>query len=301
MSSFTKKLVWPALGLLLVGALVAQARGMSIVDRGARTPDASAAANTSEREPLHIRGEGRVATYPGAQVTLGSELSARLLKLDAQEGTAVKKGDVIAELDTSELRPQLAAAQARVRELQADVQLLQTDLGRAQTLTTMGATSVQSRDQAQHARDSAQARLEGANAEVERLRAVIAKARVRAPFDGVVVTRSAEPGEIVSAGRALLTIAELSRVRIEAEIDEFDAARVALGAAARIRAEGYDAQHWNARVQEIPDAVSGRKLKPQDPGRPEDTRVLLVKLALDDHTPLHLGQRVEVEIDLDKR
>ena len=108
MSSFTKKLVWPALGLLLVGALVAQARGMSIMGHGTRTPDASTAESTNQREPLHIRGEGRVATYPGAQVTLGSELSARLLKLDAQEGRAVKKGDVLAELDTSELRPQLA-------------------------------------------------------------------------------------------------------------------------------------------------------------------------------------------------
>jgi HlyD family secretion protein len=299
MTAFAKRLVWPVLGIVMIVALVAQARGMGIAGRGAAERTAHAPGANGEQEPLHIRGEGRVATYPGAQVTLSTELSGKLLKLDVQEGSVVKKGNVIAEIDTSELRPQLAAAQARVRELQADVRLLETDLGRAQTLTNMGATSLQSRDQAEHARDSAQARLEAAQAEVERLRAVIAKAHVRAPFGGVVVMRSAEPGEIVAAGRALATIADLARVRIEAEVDEFDAARVALGAPARIRAEGYDGQHWDARVQEIPDAVSGRKLKPQDPGRPEDTRVLLVKLALDGKTPLHLGQRVEVELDLE--
>ena len=48
---------------------------------------------------------------------------------------------------------------------------------------------------------------------------------------------------------------------------------------------------------EGPDAVVGRRLKPQDPGKPEDTRVLLVKVALLEPTPLKLGQRVEIRID----
>jgi hypothetical protein len=62
------------------------------------------------------------------------------------------------------------------------------------------------------------------------------------------------------------------------------------------RAEGYDGASWRGRVEEIPDAVVGRRLKPQDPGKPEDTRVLLVKIALLEPTPLKLGQRVEIRI-----
>ena len=85
-------------------------------------------------------------------------------------------------------------------------------------------------------------------------------------------------------------------MRIEAEVDEFDAGRVALGAPVIVRAEGYNNQQWKGRVEEIPDTVVGRRLKPEDPGRPTDTRVLLVKIALDGPTPLKLGQRVEVEI-----
>ncbi|MES1210824.1 MAG: hypothetical protein ABUL63_00690, partial [Acidobacteriota bacterium] len=84
--------------------------------------------------------------------------------------------------------------------------------------------------------------------------------------------------------------------RIEAEVDEFDAGRVTLGSIVKVTAEGFAGQSWKGTVEEIPDAVVGRRLKPQDPGRPSDTRVLLVKVALGEATPLKLGQRVEVEI-----
>jgi hypothetical protein len=50
-------------------------------------------------------------------------------------------------------------------------------------------------------------------------------------------------------------------------------------------------------VEEIPDAVTGRKVKPQDPARPTDTRVLLVKVALAGHEGLKLGRRVEIDIE----
>jgi HlyD family secretion protein len=60
---------------------------------------------------------------------------------------------------------------------------------------------------------------------------------------------------------------------------------------------GYDGKSWRGRVEEIPDAVVGRKLEPQDPCKPEDTRVLLAKIALLEPTPLKLGQRVEIRID----
>ena len=298
MNRFSKRLLFPALGLAFVITVVAQARGLRVVTDDTCKAAAKAETRASAAQPSRIRSEGRVASNPGSQVAVGSELGGRLTKVHAEEGAHVERGEVIAEIDTSELRPQLHAAVARVHELQADVQLRSSELTRTQTLTTLGATSAQSQDQATHAHDSAAARLDGARAEVERLRVLLKMAHVRAPISGVVISRSAEPGEIVSAGRVLLAIADLERVRIEAEIDEFDSARVTLGSAAKVRAEGYGEKGWDAHVVEIPESVSGRRLKPQDPGRPEDTRVLLVKLALDGKTPLRLGQRVDVEIDL---
>ena len=85
-------------------------------------------------------------------------------------------------------------------------------------------------------------------------------------------------------------------IRVEAEVDEYDAPRVAVGAEATLTAEGYGAASWRGTVEEVPDRVGGRSIAPEDPGRPTDTRVLLVKVRFDVPHPLKLGQRVEVEI-----
>ena len=99
--------------------------------------------------------------------------------------------------------------------------------------------------------------------------------------------------------RNLVPVADLLGwgTNVEAELDEFDAGRVSLHDRVRVTAEGYDGQFWKGEVEEIPDAVVGRRLKPQDPGKPEDTRVLLVKIAFQEPTPLKLGQRVEIRIE----
>jgi multidrug resistance efflux pump len=112
----------------------------------------------------------------------------------------------------------------------------------------------------------------------------------------VVTARLVQPGEIVAPGTSLVTVADLRRTRVEAEVDEYDAGRIALGAAATVSAEGYGPHRWRGVVEEIPDAVVGRRLKPEDPGRPTDTRVLLVKIALSEPSPFKLGERVDVEI-----
>ena len=65
---------------------------------------------------------------------------------------------------------------------------------------------------------------------------------------------------------------------------------------ATITAEGYPGRRWRGEVEEIADAVVARQTRPEDPGRPADTRVLLVRVAFREPNPLKLGQRVEVEI-----
>jgi HlyD family secretion protein len=144
--------------------------------------------------------------------------------------------------------------------------------------------------------EAARARRGSAAAEVVRLDATLEKTRVVAPIDGVVIARSVHPGEHIAIGDALVTIADLSKTRIEAEVDEFDSARVALGNDVKVMAEGFEGKSWRGTVEEIPDAVVSRRIKPQDPSKPIDTRVLLVKVALAEATPLKLGQRVEVEV-----
>jgi len=151
-------------------------------------------------------------------------------------------------------------------------------------------------ERAQRDLEAAQARLATAQSEVKEWQAKIDKTRIVAPINGTVITRQVAPGETVKDGAVLMTVADLNRVRVEAEVDEFDAARIQRGSKAVISAEGYTGKNWASHIEEIPNSVVPRNLRPEDPGKPVDTRVLLVKLAFEGPTPLKLGQRVQVEI-----
>src|SRR5262249_34838039 len=103
--------------------------------------------------------------------------------------------------------------------------------------------------------------------------------------------------ETVAAAFPLVTITDLARIRIEAEVDEYDIASCRVGSAVKITAEGYPDRSWRGAVEEVADVLVGRRIRPEDPGKPTDTRVLPVRIAFREATPLRLGQRVEVEID----
>jgi len=288
--TIVRKSLLPLIGVLLTLVLVGQIRN----GRGADAVEAAPAAAPVQED--RVVAEGRLVAYPGAEVVVATELPGVVVRLLVDEKDKVRRGQVIAELRADDLRAELSEARARVDEAEADIRFAEVDLGRAERLLAEQVGTQEVADRARRNRDAASARRETALAAVSRLQAVLAKMRIVAPIDGVVILRSVQPGEHLEAGEPLVTIADLDRTRVEAEVDEFDAGRVALGAPVQVTAEGYTGQSWPAKIEEIPDAVVPRRLKPQDPGRPSDTRVLLVKIALDGRTPLKLGQRVEVEI-----
>ncbi|HEY1435828.1 MAG TPA: efflux RND transporter periplasmic adaptor subunit [Thermoanaerobaculia bacterium] len=284
--------LWPLLGLALLAIVALQARGaVRPAPASARTaPDAAPAASN------HVAAEGRVVAYPGAEVVVGTDLPGTVVILRVQEKQRVRQGQLLAELRSDDHRAALAEARARVTEADAEIRLAESELERARALWEKSVGSRQALDKAERDVETARARRATAAATAARLDAVLAKTRILSPIDGVVIARHAQPGETLEAGAKIVTVADLSKTRIEAELDEFDAGRVRLEEAVRVSAEGYGVT-WRGRVEEIPDAVVGRRLKPQDPGKPEDTRVLLVKIALLEPTPLKLGQRVEIRID----
>lgn len=288
-SKLLKRGLLPLVGVGCVLALVVLIRQQS---GSAATPSPVAPVPQESR----VHAEGNLVAYPDAQVTLSAEVAGRITELRAYEKSVVRKGQVLALLDASEQRAALAEARARVAQAQAQLRQEDAELRRHKQLRAAGVVSVQALEQVQRNRDTALARQKEVQAQVSRLEQVVAKSRIVAPIDGVVIERTVQPGEVVDEGAPLLVIANLSRVRIEVEVDEFDIGRVALGAPVTITAEGFDGQSWEGTIEEIPDAVVDRRLKPRDPGRPVDTRVLRVKVAFAEPTPLKLGQRVEVEI-----
>jgi HlyD family secretion protein len=276
--------------------------GLALVVRQVTTTEANAvkakdAPTLSVRqEPEYVTAEGRVVPYPGAEVTVASELAGTLEKFACTEKHSVRRGETIAVLKADDMRASVAEARARVAEAEADIRLARTEVQRSNDLWARHFIGRQAVDRAEQSLDAALARRENANASVHRLEAMLAKTVITAPIGGTIIARHANQGETVNAGNALCTIADLSKLRLEAEVDEFDSGRVRLGAEVSVKAEGYDGRAWRGRVEEIPDAVTQRRMRPQDPAHPTDTRVLPVKIALLEAVPLKLRQRVEVKI-----
>lgn len=284
----TRTTLWTlALGLALLAATVLQARSAARAEVGAPvTPVRS----------LGVAAEGRVVAYPGSEVRLSAERGGRLLAVRVQESQLVRKGDVVAEIESDELRAQLAEARARVAEAEAEIRLAEANLTRRERLVEQQIAAAHDLDQARRDVETARARRETARAQVERDEAQLRKSLVLAPISGTVIARHVDAGETVEAGSAVATIADLGRLRIEGEADEADAGALVVGAPAAITADGYPGKTWRGRVEEVPDAVTLRRLKPQDPARPIDTRVLAVKVAFAEATPLRLGTTVELRI-----
>jgi HlyD family secretion protein len=248
-----------------------------------------------EAAPRLIRCEGKVTTYPGADITLAPEYGGRLEALPVKELDRVRSGQVLAQIDAREQAASLLAGKAHIAELEAELRFLSLEQTRQARLLKEGAVGQRSFDDSDSRLKLTQARLEAAKAQVIQQEALLSKLTVRAPFAGTVVERMANAGELLPAGGKLLRLVDLDRVRVEAEVDEYDLSRLRVGSQVTVEAEGI-AGSWTGQVEEIPEAVTQRRLKALDPSRPTDIRVSIVKIALVGKTPLKLGQRVELSI-----
>jgi RND family efflux transporter MFP subunit len=280
---------------LVLGSLLAGVAAYEWKQAKAGEVISTAQAKAGAKAAQNVLAEGRVAVPVGGEITVGAELNGKLVRLLVKEQAQVKAGDVLAEVDVREQQAALTEAWARVKEAGADVDYSARERKRSQQLWNSNVVAQASLDRSVHDATLAQGRRASLLAGAARISANIAKSKIVAPIDGTVTERFADVGEMVAAGSPLLTLTDLTHLRVEAEVGEFDVARVRLGAEVMIRAEGFS-QHWAGKVVEIPDRVVPRSLKPLDPSRPVDTRVLIVKVELSEPVPLKLGQRVEVEV-----
>jgi RND family efflux transporter MFP subunit len=294
------RIVLPASAVLLLIAVAWHSMRTEAIRAGSAAAGRGASPRAAGASTGRVTAEGRVAAYPGAEVTVGTEVLGTILSMPAREKAAVRRGDLLVQLRDVEVRASLVEARSRLTEAEVGLRLERARAGLDRMLPGLVRQPPASPEARRETLTAAEAHRDAARAAVDRLEAELAKYRILAPIDGVVIARHADPGETVAPAAPLVTVADLTRLRVEAEVDEFDIPRVESGAPAVITAEGYAAPGWRGRVEEIADAVGPRQTRPEDPGRPADTRVLLVKIGFLEKTPIKLGQRVEVEIARDR-
>jgi len=297
MQGRSRFIVLVAAGLGLLGFTALQSRGFSFGEASSRPATGRVEASPAAPGPaLRVAAEGRVVAYPGAEVEVGAERAGRLVSVRVEEGDRVRRGQLLAEIDSEELLAALAEARARVDEAEAETRLAEANLERRRRLAEERIVAARDLDEATRDLDTARARVATAKATVERIEAQLRKTRILAPIAGTVTARRVDAGQMVETGDHAFTVADLDRLRIEGEAHEADAHAVTLGADVSISAEGYPGQTWRGRVEEVPDSLTLRRIKPQDPSRPTDVRVLAVKVAFAEPVPLKLGTTVDLRI-----
>jgi RND family efflux transporter MFP subunit len=306
-SMFVGRILLPAIGLLLTGMLAWQAfrngsldvrlpLAVSSLSGVADGPASVPAARRMPGSPPVVLAEGHVVADHGAEVILGAELAGTISRVLIREKSAVRKGDLLVEFGGAEIRASAEEAVARVNEADAELTHVELERARVDRQPANQPGKAELKDNLKAKWNAARARRAAMVAGYRRIEAEFARTRVRSPIDGVVISVSANPGETVNLGSPLVRIVDLKRLRVEAEVDEFDIPRCALGNGVAITASGYARASWQGKVEEIADCLIPRRLRPDDPGRPTDTRVLPVRIAFQEPTPLKLGQRIEVEI-----
>src|SRR5271154_4029022 len=122
---------------ILIGTLIALLLFMSGHRDGLEKPGTVNAAINQSEQPC-VRAEGELVTYPEAKVVVAAETNGNIIALKVAENDRVYRGELIAELDSSEQRAQLEEAEAQVSEVNIDVHYLDSEMARSRTLEATG-------------------------------------------------------------------------------------------------------------------------------------------------------------------
>lgn len=186
---------------------------------------------------------------------LGATLTARVQATPVAEGAAVAAGSVLLVLESDEAQAQLAQAQGNVREADATLAEAVRQFGRQQSLLAQGFISRAALDAEDKKVRLARARLSVAQGQLAASEARTAQLLIRAPAAGRLIAREVEVGDIVSAGKPVLSFAAEGKTEIRLDVDERYLARLKPGQRARVAADAYPDAPFDARLSRIAPQV----------------------------------------------
>ena len=256
-------LILAVVAVLLVGSGVVYYRS-----RGAgKTSTPITAAVTRGDVIAKVSATG--ALQPVTTVQVGTQVSGTIKALHADFNSQVHKGQVVAELEPALFQAQVEQARATVSKLEADASRAQVDvqdtqakLARARELFDQKLIARTDLETAQTAAADSQAALKSSQAQVTQARAALNQVQVnmnntviKAPIDGVVISRNVDVGQTVAASMqapTLFVIAnDLAKMQVSASVDEADIGRVSVGQPVTFRVDAYPAQTFTGTVSQV--------------------------------------------------
>ncbi|MFZ3482771.1 efflux RND transporter periplasmic adaptor subunit [Sphingomonas sp. 3-13AW] len=176
-----------------------------------------------------VTGTGSLAARREMPIGVAGE-GGEVTRVLVEPGSWVGQGQVLATVDRSVQAQTAESLDAQVRVARADARIAQTELERSQQLLGRGFVSKADIDRKTATRDSAEARVRVAEAQLAETRARNRRLDIRAPAAGLVLTRSVEPGQIISSGSGtLFRMAMGGQMEMRVQLSETDVARVKVG------------------------------------------------------------------------
>lgn len=257
-------------GLIAVGVILL----LFVLYRGVfgGTPPVAYASEALRRGDLTVTVAATGNLAPTNQVAVGSEISGLVEAVYADANDRVAKGQILARIDTERLNDAivrsdaaLAAAQAGVVQARATAQQSQANLRRQVEVFRLSGGKVPSQVELDTARAdsaradagirSAEAAVVQARAQLNSDRTQLARASIRSPVNGVVLSREVEQGQTVAASLntpTMFTIAEdLSQMKLEVKVDEADVGQVAAGQRASFAVDAFPGRTFPATIQRV--------------------------------------------------
>lgn len=263
-----KKIIVPLLAIVALLLMIAWMAG-AFTEK--ITPGVGDIDQLSTGEPVTVQVaevaviEKVPATVEATQATLiSARLMARIVAINVRAGDSVKKGDLLLELESSDLEAQVRQAEAQVRATSAHLEEAKKNLERAVELASSGVVSAAQLDRARANNQSLTAELTAAEQAREEANTALSYARIVAPFDGRVVDRFAEPGDTAQPGSQLLALYNPLTLRVEAQVREHLALNLEVGRELQVEIPS---------LEKVVDAVVEERVPAADPG----SRSFLVK------------------------
>lgn len=192
---------------------------------------------------------------PVTSVTVGTQVSGIVSKLFVDYNSVVKKGQVIAELDKTNLMSQLNTAKTQLATAQSQLNYQTANYNRYKTLFEKGLVAADDFDNAKLSYTQAKEQVVSAKEEVQRAQTNLGYATITSPIDGVVLSKSVEEGQTVAASFStpeLFTIAQdLTNMQVVADVDEADIGDVKEGERVSFTVDAYPDDTFEGEVKQV--------------------------------------------------
>ena len=248
--------------LVLAAALAACNKGPAASQKDAKA--VSAAPILLAPEDLYTVRNSALASGPSItgsiqperRADLRAEVPTVVLRVLKENGDAVKRGDLLVQLDDTAIRDALASAEAASRAAGQAYEQAERQYERMKTLRGSGMASAQQMEDAEIRRNNTQSEAEAAKSRVVLARQQLQRTEVRAPFDGVVSDRKVSAGDTAQIGKEMLKVIDPNSMRFEALVAAEHVGSVKAGQAVHFRVNGYGDQEFAGKVRRVNPAAN---------------------------------------------